>query len=161
MSEGKAPTSERVFLVVVDDTEEMHNALRFACRRAQHTQGRVALLSVLQQVEFQHWLGVGRMMEAEARQATEERLQSFAAEVFAMTGTLPILYVREGDRRDELLALLNEEPNISLLVLGTARDSSDPGPLVKYLVSSMGEQIHVPVTLVPGRMTPEEIDALT
>ena len=41
----KPPT--RVFLVVVDETEEMRNALRYACRRAQHTQGKVALLLVI------------------------------------------------------------------------------------------------------------------
>ncbi len=44
--ETQAPrdSSDRVFLVVVDETEEMKVALRFACRRARHTGGRVALL---------------------------------------------------------------------------------------------------------------------
>ena len=65
---------ERVFLVVVDESEEMQNALRFACRRARNTQGRVALLYVIEPAEFQHWLGVERVMQDEARQQAEQTL---------------------------------------------------------------------------------------
>ena len=107
MSEtDSAPTKPqeppRVFLVVVDETEEMRNALRFACRRAQHSQGKVALLYVIEPVEFQHWLGVGRVMEEEARAEAERRMQALASEVFEMTGSMPIVHIREGDRAEEL-----------------------------------------------------------
>jgi hypothetical protein len=74
---------------------------------------------------------------------------------------MPVLYVREGRRRDELLALIKEEPTISLLVLGTATGREGPGPLVTYLVSQLGGQFEVPVTLVPGLLTEEQIDAVT
>ena len=60
---------DRVFLVVVDDTEEMKVALRFACRRAAHTGGRVALLYVVESSEFQHWMSVGDLMREEARKS--------------------------------------------------------------------------------------------
>ena len=151
----------RVFLVVVDETEEMRMALRYACRRAQRTKGRVALLYVIEPLEFQHWLGVGRVMEAEARDEAEQRVQALAAEVFAQTGTIPVIHIREGARAEQLAALLQEDHTISLLVLGTARGGSNPGPLVTYLLSNLGRRIKLPVTLVPGELTPEEIDALT
>jgi nucleotide-binding universal stress UspA family protein len=161
-----APTGERavmprVFLVVVDETEEMRNALRYACRRAQHTSGRVALLYVIEPAEFQHWLGVGRVMEEEARVEAEQRMQTLAAEVFAQTGRMPTVHIREGKRSDELVALLQEDPSISLLVMGTASGSSNPGPLVTFLMSNLGRRIRIPVTLVPGELSVEEIDALT
>jgi nucleotide-binding universal stress UspA family protein len=150
----------RVFLVVVDETEEMRNALRFACRRAQHTNGRVALLYVIEPVEFQHWLGVGRVMEEEARAEAERRMQSLASEVYGQTGSLPIVHIREGDRAEQLVELLQEDDSISLLVLATAI-GSDPGPLVTYLMSNIGKGIRIPVALVPGQMSAEEIDAVT
>ncbi|MBF0335239.1 MAG: universal stress protein, partial [Alphaproteobacteria bacterium] len=56
----------RVFLVVVDDTEEMRAALRFACRRARATDGRVALLRVVAPAEFQHFAAIGDLMREEA-----------------------------------------------------------------------------------------------
>ena len=155
------PPKERVFLVVDDESEEMQNALRYASRRAQKTDGRVALLYVIEPAEFQHWLGVERVMQDEARQQAEQTLQALAAKVQAETGRLPILHVRQGRRRDELLALIEEEPGISLLVLGMASGREGPGPLVTYLVSQMGGQMRVPVTLVPGQLTEPEIEAVT
>lgn len=151
---------ERIFLVVVDESEEMKAALRFACRRALHTGGRVALFYALEPPEFQHWLGVERVMQEEARQQAEQMLQALAAKVQADTGKMPILYLREGRRRDELLALIAEEPGISLLVLGIASGREGPGPLISYLVSQ-GVPIRLPVTLVPGGLSEAEIDAVT
>jgi nucleotide-binding universal stress UspA family protein len=156
---GEEPR-ERIFLVVVDETEEMKNALHFACRRALHTGGRVALFYAIEPPEFQHWLGVERVMQEEAREQAEQTLQALAAEVHKRTGKMPVLYLREGRRRDELVALIEEEPGISLLVLGIASDREGPGPLVSYLVSQ-GGQIRLPVTLVPGALSEAEIDAVT
>ena len=153
---------ERVFLVIVDDSEEMHVALRFACRRASHSGGRVSLLYVIEPIEFQHWLGVGRVMEEEARADAEMQMQSLASEVFDQTGKMPAVHIREGLRTEQLSALIAEDPSISLLVLATASESSDPGPLVSHLVANMSQDhLRVPVTLVPGHMTEEEIDAVT
>lgn len=162
MSEAnKDEHHDRVFLVVLDESEELHNALRFAARRALHTHGRVALLGVIEPAEFQHWLGIGRMMEAEARASIRQRLEDHAATVEAITGTKPTLYLREGDRREELLKLLNANPEISLLVLGTAAGGKGPGPLVTYLVGAMGDKLRVPVTLVPGALSISELDEVT
>ena len=155
------PAPRRVFLVVVDETEEMRNALRYACRRAQKTTGRVALLHVIEPLEFQHWLGVGRVMEEEARAEAEQRLQALATEVYAQTGAVSVIHLREGNRAEQLVQLLQEDPSISLIVLGTARSASNPGPLVTYMLANLGRRVRVPVTLVPGELTVEEIDALS
>jgi nucleotide-binding universal stress UspA family protein len=151
----------RVFLVVVDETEEMRNALRYACRRARHTGGRVALLYVVETADFQHWLGVGRVMEAEARTKAEQQMQVLATEVFAQIGSMPVMHIREGQRADQLVALLQEDPSISLLVMATAIGASNPGPLVTFLLGHLGRRIRIPVTLVPGELSVEEIDALS
>ena len=156
---GQEPR-ERIFLVVVDETEEMKNALHFASRRALHTGGRVALFYALEPPEFQHWLGVERVMQEEAREHAEQTLQDLAAKVQADTGKMPVLYLREGRRREQLMALIDEEPSISLLVLGMASSREGPGPLVSYLISQ-GQPIRLPVTLVPGQLSEADIDALT
>lgn len=158
---GAGAPAPRVFLVVVDETEEMRSALRYACRRAQHTNGRVALLMVTEPAEFQHWLGVGRVMEEEARVEAEQRAQTLAAQVFEQTGRMPVVHIREGQRADELVKLMQEDPTISLLVLATASGASNPGPLVTFLLGQIGHRIRIPVTLVPGELSAEEIDLLS
>ncbi len=151
----------RVFLVVVDETEEMRVALRFAALRARSTGGKVAMLYVVEPSEFQHWMSVGDLMREEARTEAEQVLQRLAAEVSELAGSLPVLYVREGDRRDQLLALLDEEPNISILVLGASTGKRGPGPLVSAMTGKFLGRLHIPVTIVPDSMTVEEIDGVT
>lgn len=162
-STGAASKTEspRVFLVVVDETEEMRVALRFAALRARSTGGKVAMLYVVEPSEFQHWMSVGDIMREEARTEAEQVLQRLAAEASDLCGSLPILYVREGDRRDQLLALLDEEPNISILVLGAATKKRGPGPLVSAMTGKFLGRLHIPLTVVPDSMSVEDIDAVT
>ena len=161
--ERQAPkdSSDRVFLVVVDETEEMNVALRFACRRARHTGGRVALLYVIEPAEFQHWMAVEDLMREEARSEGEQLLQKLAAQVNDLVGSIPILYVREGKVRDELFKLLEEEPRVSILVLGANPGSRGPGPLVSALTGKMIGKLRIPVTVVPGNLSDDEIDVIS
>jgi nucleotide-binding universal stress UspA family protein len=156
-----ADTYDRVFLVVVDETEEMKVALRFACLRARRTGGRVALLYVIEPAEFQHWMAVGDLMREEARSEGEQLLQRLAAQVNELVGTIPVLYVREGKVREELFKLLDEEPRISVLVLGANTGSRGPGPLVSALTGKMIGKLRVPITVVPGNLGDEEIDKVS
>lgn len=151
----------RVFLVVIDDSEEMRVALRFAGQRARHTGGRVALFRSIEPVEFQHWMGVGEIMREEARQEAEALMERMSEQVVEMTGAIPIIYLREGTTREELLSLIDEERSISILVLGAAAKSDDPGPLISFLASKAAARLRIPITIVPGSLSDEEIDALT
>lgn len=151
----------RVFLVVVDDTEEMRAALRYACGRARHTGGRVALLRVVEPAEFQHFATIGNLMRAEARQEAETLLQRMATEVNEFSGQLPVLYVREGNPRDELIKLINEEPQVSILVLAADTGPGGPGPLVTALTGKFVGRLRVPITIVPGHLSSDQIAAIT
>lgn len=156
-----SPDQIRVFLVVVDDTAEMRVALRFACRRARHTDGRVALLHVIEPSEYRHFMGVGDLMREEARTEAEILVQKLATQVQEMSGAVPIVYLREGNRRDELLKLIHEEPSISILVLGANTEASGPGPLVAALTGKFLNRLRVPLTIVPGNLDDGGVDAIS
>lgn len=158
---GGGKERDRVFLVVVDESSEMKVALHFACRRALRTGGRVALLYVQEPAEFQHWMAIGDLMREEAREEAESLLQKLSAEVHQWAGSFPVVYLREGNRAEELEKLLEEEPSISVLVLGASTESGGPGPLVSYLIEKGTAKLHLPVTIVPGSLSDEEIIALT
>jgi nucleotide-binding universal stress UspA family protein len=153
-------SSGRVFLVIVDESPELKVALRYACARAKKTGGRVALLYVIESADFQQWVGVGELMREEARQEAEQTLQRIAADVQKQSAAMPVLYVREGARRDELLKLIDEEPTISILVLGAATGPRGPGPLVSALTSKFVGKLRVPVTIVPGHLSLEDVDSI-
>ncbi len=161
MSERPEESVERVFLAVVDQSEELRVALRFASLRAKNTGGRVALLYVIEPADFQHWMAVEDLMHDERRQEAEEVLRTFSAQVQEWSGKTPVLYVREGKMREELLKLIDEDQGISILVLAAATGTAGPGPLVSSLAGKMSERLRVPLTVVPGNLTDEQIESLT
>ena len=149
----------RKFLVVVDETPECMNAMRFAARRAQKTGGGVVLLYVIAPDDFQHWVGVAELMRQEARDTAEERLSELADELRALSGVTPEFVIREGNRAEQVLELIEHDVEIGVLVLG-AGEGDSPGPLVSHLVARMGGRMPIPVTVVPGAMSLERIDAV-
>lgn len=150
----------RKFLVVVDNTPECMNALRFAARRAARTGGGVTMLYVIAPDEFQHWMGVAEAMRRDKRDEAEARLSSLADEVHVLAGVMPEFAIREGEAVDEVLAHIAEDKEIGILVLGADEASDSPGPLVSNLVGKRGGRMPVPVTVVPGSMSMERIDAI-
>ena len=157
----EAARRDRVFLVVVDDSPERHTALRYACLRARHGGGRVALLRVIEPEGTVEWAGVGAMLQEERREDAEKLLSALAAEVQEITGGLPILLIREGDPRDALLTLLEEDPRLSILILASASNGSGPGPLITALTGRYAPRMRVPMTIVPGNLDDRELDRVT
>jgi nucleotide-binding universal stress UspA family protein len=160
-NEANGSSRRNKFLVVVDDTPECRSAIRFACRRAWHVGGGVILLRVIEPPEFQHWMGVEQMMREEAREAAEELLQNLAEEILRDTHLVPEFSIRDGYIKDELLSLIEEDPDIRILVLAASPDTGGPGPLVKGLVGEMSGTFAIPITVVPGNLTDKQLDAVT
>jgi len=154
-------THPRVFLVVVDESEELQTALHYAARRAAHTGGRLALLYVIEPSELQHWISIEKLAHEEQREEAEQLLQRLCEEIAPVAGTMPIVFIREGHRRDELLALIAEEPSISILVLAAGTGPEGPGPLISYLTGKPAARLRVPITIVPGDLTAEQLDAVS
>ncbi|MCA0301040.1 MAG: universal stress protein [Proteobacteria bacterium] len=161
MSEQAGAAEERVFLVVVDESPELRNALRYACRRAKRTGGRLAMLYVMDPPEGQQWGAVVDLMRQEARQQAEEVLARHAEIAVSLTGQPPTIHIREGKSRDELVKLITEDRSISVLVLGSASGGEGPGPLVTAFAGKLGSQLRVPLTIVPGALSEAEIDAIS
>lgn len=155
------PKGNRTFLVVVDETEEMRVALRYASRRAKATGGRVALLYVIDPSEFEHFMGVREIMRDEKRQEAEETIKKLGDVIVGDSGQIPVVYMREGNRRDELLKILDEEPAISILVLGAGTGPEGPGPLISHMIGKAAGKVRVPITIVPGNLTDEQLSAVT
>jgi nucleotide-binding universal stress UspA family protein len=151
----------RQFLVVVDDTPECRKALRFAWRRAQRTGAGVTLLRVIDPVDFQHWLAVEERMREEALEEAETLLRELAGEVQQQSEILPELVVREGPIRDVVIKLIDEDHAVRILVLGAGSGSDGPGPLVSQMAGKMSGAMRVPVTVVPGNLSDDQLDVLT
>ena len=149
----------RKFLVVLDDSRECLNAIRFAALRAKHTGGGVQILSIIPPDEFQHWIGVADLMRSEARERIEAHFEVFAKWMRDRQGIDPELVIREGEPVDEILAQIRDDPQIGILVLGAGTDRAGPGPLVTQLTRNSGA-LPVPITIVPGGLSKERMESI-
>lgn len=151
---------QRKFLVVVDGTPECGRAIVYAAKRAARTGGVVLLLFVIAPGNFQHWLGVEDIMRQEARDNADTILAKAAEQVRAAARTEPELVVREGHQSDEIIALIEEDADIAILVLAAGTSKEGPGPLVSSIAGKSAGTFPIPTTIVPGNLDDDALDAL-
>ncbi|MFY0309000.1 universal stress protein [Leisingera sp. D0M16] len=150
----------RKFLVVLDDSRECLNAMRFAAMRAAHTGAGVTILSVIPPDEFNHWIGVGEVMREEARERIHAHFEVFAKWMRDRQNVDPELVIREGEAVPEILDFIEGDPEIGVLVLGAGTGRKGPGPLVTQMTKNSGT-LPVPITIVPGDLSKEKLEAIT
>lgn len=150
----------RKFLVVLDDSKECLNAIRFAAMRAAKSGGGVEVLSIIPPEEFNHWIGVADLMRAEAKERIEVHFEVFAKWMRDKQGIDPTLVIREGEVVPEILAQISDDSEIGVLVLGASTDKKGPGPIVTQLSKNAGS-LPIPITVVPGDLSKERLEAIT
>ena len=160
--EARTRARNRVFLCVVDETEELHAALEFASLRARRLPNtRVGICYIIDApADFQHWAAVGDLMREEARDEAEQKLLRAATQAHRWSGKIPVVYVREGGIVEELIALIQEDEDVALLILGADVGPQGPGPLVSSLTGKQIGRLRVPLVIVPGNLSDEELESL-
>ena len=149
----------RVYLVIMDETEEANVGLRFAASRAARTGGAVHLLALIPRQPFVAFGGVQATIEAEAHARAETLVTSAAGSLLSESGQMPVISVRHGEGEKVIREYLAEHPEVSALVLGAAAEGG-PGPLVTHFSSAVG-QLPCPLYIIPGRMSDADIERLS
>ncbi len=150
----------RKFLVVLDDSRECLNAMRFAAMRAANTGGGVQVLSIIPPDEFNHWIGVGNIMREEARERIHAHFEVFAKWMRDRQNVDPELVIREGEPVAEIIGQIRDDGEIGVLVLGASAEKGGPGPIVSAMSKRFGT-LPVPLTIVPGELSKERLEAIT
>ena len=149
------------FLVCVDSRPQSRVAARYAAMRARNTGGRVALLHVVEPAEFQHWVAVGDVMAEEQRVEAEMLVQSSAAEIGELVGSIPEIILRDGDIGEEILAQVEDDPTIDFLVVGAAGPDDKRFSLITFLAGKLVGRLSIPLVVVPGNLTDAQIENMT
>jgi nucleotide-binding universal stress UspA family protein len=150
---------KRKYLVIVDDTEECGRAIHWAAQRAGRTKSIVVMLRVIEtHDQGAQWLGVADIMRAEAMDAAKAMLNKFG-ELARKTANVKVdMVIREGVTADEIARLIEEDADIGILVLAAGTGKDGPGPLVTHIGKNAGT-FPIPVAIIPGHLSDEEIDA--
>lgn len=153
----------RKFLLVVDESAEVESALYYAASRVQRSSGSIVLLYVIEPGEYQPWAGV-RQVQADEETNKAKALFRLLRRKLNLAGFENIEaadVIREGHKAEEIVKLIGEDEDIAILVLGASTDDSGPGPLVASLAAGQASGgFPVPVTVVPGKLSLEDIKSL-
>lgn len=146
------------YIVCVDNTEISRIALRFACIKARKRNIMIDILHVIAPSDLQAMGGVAQKIEQEQRAEAEALLQSLAEEAYTLMGHCPSLSIRNGKPSDEIIAQTLEDPDANMLVLGVTPGSKSGNRVISYLTSQAGEKLLIPMMLVPGNMTDQQME---
>tara|TARA_Y100000590_G_C15662428_1_gene993193 strand:- start:602 stop:1075 length:474 start_codon:yes stop_codon:yes gene_type:complete len=151
--------NEKFILVVVDGTKEMNVALNYACARSKKTNRKIMIVTFIEPLDVLTTQGVTEIMQNEAREEAEKKIQYASSIVKEKTGIVPVIHIREGEVIEELKNLINEEKNINVLVLAANVDEKEknPGPIINSLVSKELSNFRIPIMIVPGNFSAEHI----
>ncbi|WP_140984303.1 universal stress protein [Asticcacaulis tiandongensis] len=153
--------SVRKFLIVADDSAQFNAALKFASGRAKNTGGVVALLRVLEPSDFSQWVGVRDEIEREERAEAETLMAELANVAAVRSGRPAEIIIKTGGLKESIREVIDEDPDIKIIVLAATHHNRDIGPLAALLVRegmvSLRGKRTVPVTVVPGDLSDAEI----
>jgi nucleotide-binding universal stress UspA family protein len=150
----------RIYLVIIDESQEARIALRFASRRAAKTGGNVHLLALIPPQEFSALGSVQATIEEEAKDRAEALVMAAASNIFFESGKMPVIAVKQGEAVKVVREYLSEHPEVAALVLSAAKEGG-PGPLVSHFTGAIAGQLSCPVFVVPGSLSDEDIDRLS
>ncbi|MGB4106280.1 MAG: universal stress protein [Alphaproteobacteria bacterium] len=148
--------TERIYLIVADDTEEFGNALRYACKAAKANRTHIGVLYIISEGDFVNWGNIEERIKQDRRRDAEKLLANIAEKIKSICGLMPSLYIGEGAAPEAVIKTIEENPGISNLFLGGSTKGGGPGPLVSYFCGKGLSKLTVPLTVIPDHITLEE-----
>jgi nucleotide-binding universal stress UspA family protein len=149
----------RIYLVVIDDSEESRVALRFAARRAVKTGGKIEVLAVIEPQDFVQWGGVQAAIEEEQTARINGTVSAAIGEFLDEAGIEPVIVIRAGEGVKTVREYMGDR-DIAALVLGAA-PSGKPGPMVAHFTGNDAGKLSCPVMIIPGSLTDERLEQLS
>ena len=99
------------------------------------------------------------VLRAEAVEEAERNLDARLARIRDIGEVRSESVIREGEASEEIERVINEDRDIAILVLAASTSGEGPGPLVMHF-ANRANALPIPLTIVPGRMSDEEIIAI-
>lgn len=153
---GKPPK----YLVCVDSREESHTAFTLACMKAKARGGMVALLHIIAPADFQTLGAIADRMREERQKEGEQLLKKLSDEASAIFGIMPESVLREGPTGDEIVAAALDDHDIIMVAIGIASQTAGRGKLAAWLASQLGGKLLIPLLMVPGNLTEQQLQSL-
>ncbi len=152
----KQNVKKATYLVCVSDTDYSKIALDFANKLAGRKNGKIIALHITEPVNYQSFGAIANKMQEEQTKEAEKLLEELTKEIDVEF----ICMHKEGFIGEEIIKIVEEHHDIDMLILGSAAESSARSKTLQPIVAQLGVKIMVPVLIIPGNLTQQQMDLL-
>ena len=154
--------TNRNYFIVIDQSEEMWTAVKFALKRAKLTKSDVTTISFIESVSDGMMLTISAEKILDKDQIKNEKLKhkevhEFIFENSKIKARSEIFKMSE---IDDFITFLNKYSSNSTIVLATSSDIGKPGPLIDKLIYEKSNSLLCPLVIINGKLQSQEIEKI-
>ena len=154
--------NQRNYFVVIDDSEEMWTAVKFAVKRAKLTKSNLTTVSFIENISDGMLLTSSTEKILDKEQITNEKtkhkeVHEFIYDKSKIKAKTEIFKISE---IDDFIKFLNSYSSNSTIILATSKDIGKPGPLIDKLIYEKGNSLHCPLVIINGNLEDREIEKI-
>ena len=154
--------NQRNYFVVIDDSEEMWTAVKFATKRAKTTKSNLTTISFIESISDGMMLTPSTEKILDKEQVISEKIkhkevQEFIFKTSKIKAKSEIFKISE---IDDFINFLNSYSSNSTIVLAASKDIGKPGPLIDKLIYEKGNSLHCPLVIINGNLEDKEIEKI-
>ena len=147
--------NQRNYFVVIDDSEEMWTAVKFAVKRSKSTKSNLITISFIENISDGMLLTSSTEKILDKEQITNEKtkhkeVHEFIYEKAKIKAKTEIFKISE---IDNFINFLNSYSSNSTIILATSKDIGKPGPLIDKLIYEKGNSLHCPLAVSYTHLT--------
>ena len=151
----------RTYLVLFDEGDCFEKALCYAARLAKHNQGHIAIVYLYEnRAGPSAWGNVEDIMRQESREAAEKEAWNVVRDIQERYEITPCLFLEEGGINDVLARITNKACGVDTLILSSETDRDGHHTALNYFSSKGVNKLDVPMVIVPGHLSIDEIMCL-
>ena len=154
--------NQRNYFVVIDDSEEMWTAVKFAIKRAKSTKSNLTTISFIESISDGMMLTSSTEKILDKEQISSEKIKhkevhEFIYDKSKIKAKTEIFKISE---IDDFIKFLNSYSSNSTIILATSKDIGKPGPLIDKLIYEKGNSLHCPLVIINGNLEDKEIEKI-
>ena len=154
--------NQRNYFVVIDDSEEMWTAVKFATKRAKSTKSNLTTISFIESIGDGMMLTSSTEKILDKEQISSEKIKhkevhDFIFKKSKIKADTEIFKINE---IDNFIDFLNKYSSNSTIILATSSDIGKPGPLIDKLIYEKNNSLLCPLVVINGNLQDEEIEKI-
>ena len=154
--------TNRNYFIVIDQSEEMWTAVKFALKRAKLTKSDVTTISFIKSVSDGMMLASSAEKILDKDQIRNEKLKHKEVHEFIYKNSKIKAQseIFKMSEIDDFITFLNTYSSNSTIILATSSDIGKPGPLIDKLIYEKSNTLLCPLVIINGNLQNKEIEKI-